>query len=462
MTDMWKPDISKIEGPRYLALAGAIAEAIDSGHLSPGAQLPPQRDLAEYLGVTVGTVGRAYNIMKKRQLVSGEVGRGTFVCSTADATMPNFLPERVPGTIDFACYRSPVFNLSEPLTQALSRVTARAVLMPFHKYPPAEGLLTHRTAGAAWIRRSGLQVPPERVIACGGGQQALLMAVSTVVGPGEILLAEQLTYSGVNSIGALLNRQLSPVAIDDEGMIPEALEEAVAATGASCVYLQPTVHNPTAAMMSETRRKRIADVARRLDLMLIEDDAAISGMTERPLPIAHFVPERTIYISSFGKSVTPALRVAFVACPAALWERLANSLHALTLANSPIPLEVASLMIADGTADAIARANLAELAKRHAAASSHLTGWKTSSHPAAFFQWLHLPSHWTAADFCEAARREGVSVVPADNFTIGDGMPPRAVRISVNPSQKFNVLAKGIEILTRLVRERPQPRPAVI
>ncbi|MDO8877301.1 MAG: PLP-dependent aminotransferase family protein [Pseudolabrys sp.] len=461
MNEMWKPDISKVDGPRYLALAGAIAEAIDSGHLSPGSQLPPQRDLAEYLGVTVGTVGRAYSIMKKRQLVSGEVGRGTFVCSTGEA-MPNFLPERLPGTIDFACYRSPVFDLSEQLTHALSQVTARAILMPFHKYPPAEGLLSHRTAGATWIRRTGLQVPPERVIACGGGQQALLMAVSTLVDPGEILLAEQLTYSGVNSIGALLDRQLSPVAIDDEGVIPDALEEAVAATGARCVYLQPTVHNPTTATMSEARRRRIADVARRLDLTLIEDDAAISGMTERPLPIANFAPERTIYISSFGKSVTPALRVAYVASPPALWERLVNSLHALTLANSPIPLEIASLMIADGSADAIARANLVELEKRNATALSLLTGWKVSSHPAAFFQWLHLPPPWTAADFCEAARREGVSVVPADNFTVGDGVPPRAVRISVNPAQKSNVLAKGIEILTRLAGQRPQPRQTVI
>ncbi len=462
MNEMWKPDISKIEGPRYLALAGAIAEAIDSGHLSPGSQLPPQRDLALYLGVTVGTIGRAYNMVKKRQLVSGEVGRGTFVCGTGEATRLNFLPERLPGTIDFACYRSPVFSLSEQLTHALAQVTSRAILMPFHKYPPAEGLLTHRTAGATWIRRSGLQVPPERVIACGGGQQALLMAISAMVGADDVLLAEELTYSGVNSIGALLNRQLSPVAIDEEGMIPEALEEAVAATGGRCVYLQPTVHNPTAAMMSEARRRRIADVARRLDLTLIEDDAAISGMTERPLPIAHYAPERTIYISSFGKSVTPALRVAFVACPAALWERLANTLHALTLANSPITLEIASLMIADGTADAIARANLAELAVRHAAALTHLSEWKVSSHPAAFFQWLHLPAHWSATDFCETARREGVSVVPADNFTIGDGVPPRAVRISVNPAQKTNVLAKGIEILTRVAHERPQRRPGVV
>jgi DNA-binding transcriptional MocR family regulator len=76
---MWTPEIARINGPRYLAVASAIVQAIDSGELPPGAQLPPQRELADRLGVTVGTIGRAYALAKKRKLVSGEVGRGTFV-----------------------------------------------------------------------------------------------------------------------------------------------------------------------------------------------------------------------------------------------------------------------------------------------------------------------------------------------------------------------------------------------
>ena len=76
---LWVPDISHTDGPRYMAVAGAIVKAIDNGELPPGTQLPPQRDLGQKLGVTVGTIGRAYSIVKKRRLVTGEVGRGTFV-----------------------------------------------------------------------------------------------------------------------------------------------------------------------------------------------------------------------------------------------------------------------------------------------------------------------------------------------------------------------------------------------
>ena len=75
---MWIPQIGTIEGPRYLAVVSAIIKAIDNGQLPPGARLPPQRELADRLQLTVGTVSRAYSIVKQRNLMSGEVGRGTF------------------------------------------------------------------------------------------------------------------------------------------------------------------------------------------------------------------------------------------------------------------------------------------------------------------------------------------------------------------------------------------------
>src|SRR5690349_16733362 len=138
MTDqMWIPDISKIDGPRYLAVAGAIANAIDSGELPPGSQLPPQRDLADKLGVTVGTIGRAYALAKKRRLVTGEVGRGTFVRGPRpEGRGANIIPEGDSRTIDLACYRSPVEGLTEALAKTFAEVGERSTLLPLHKYPP--------------------------------------------------------------------------------------------------------------------------------------------------------------------------------------------------------------------------------------------------------------------------------------------------------------------------------------
>lgn len=460
---MWVPDLSKIDGARYLALASAIAEAIDSGELPAGAQLPPQRDLAEQLNVTVGTVGRAYNIVKKRQLVTGEVGRGTFVRDIAESDdRRTFLPELMPGTIDFACFRSPVDGLSKALSSAMAEVAERAVLLSMHKYPPPGGLMNHRSAGAAWIRRTGLDVSPERVLVCGGAQQAIQLALVALAGPEETIVTEKLTYSGVKSLGALLNLRLQGVEIDVEGLVPEALDAAVRERGSRLLYLQPTVHNPTSATMPEARRRAIAEIVRKHDMIVLEDDAGISALTDRPVPLSAHVPERSIYITSLSKSVSPALRIAFLAAPSQLVERLSNTLHGLTLAASPVTMEVASVMIANGSAEEIAQNNLVELDKRHALARQYLAGWPIADHPAAFFVWVHLPDHWSATSFNEAARREGLSIVPADNFTIGDARPPRAVRISVNPAQKIDVLEEGIQVLKRLMRERPQPQPPVV
>src|SRR5438034_9496690 len=76
---MWTPDLRERSGPRYLAIAEALAQDTGGGRLRPGTRLPTHRDLADRLGVTVGTVTRAYAEAARRSLVSGEVGRGTFV-----------------------------------------------------------------------------------------------------------------------------------------------------------------------------------------------------------------------------------------------------------------------------------------------------------------------------------------------------------------------------------------------
>ncbi|MEK9662084.1 MAG: winged helix-turn-helix domain-containing protein, partial [Alphaproteobacteria bacterium] len=77
---IWQPDLTRYAGPKYRAIADAIGDAIADGNLVPGDRLPPHRRLAWDLGITVGTVSRAYALAEQRQLVEGTVGRGTFVC----------------------------------------------------------------------------------------------------------------------------------------------------------------------------------------------------------------------------------------------------------------------------------------------------------------------------------------------------------------------------------------------
>src|SRR5512146_1630758 len=88
---IWQPDLAAFPGPRYQAIADSIADAVRRGTLPPGSKLPPQRDLAWRPGVTVGTVSRGYMLAVERGLLSGEVGRGTFV-KPAETVPQSLLP----------------------------------------------------------------------------------------------------------------------------------------------------------------------------------------------------------------------------------------------------------------------------------------------------------------------------------------------------------------------------------
>jgi len=462
-SDLWGLDIGKVDGPRYLAVAGAIARAIDNGELPPGAQLPPQRDLAEKLGVTVGTVSRAYALARKRRLIVGEVGRGTFVqgLSRRERT-GRIIPTNAERGIDLSCFRSPVEGLSQRIVRSLAEVGERASLLPLHKYPPGTGALSHRLAGTSWIGRAGYDVPADRIVITHGAQEAIAVCLATLASHGDTVLTEELTYSGVKAIAAMQGLRLHAVAMDAQGMVPEALERAAAETGARVVYLQPTIHNPTAASMPEARRRRIAAIAERHDLVLVEDDAAASAMAERAAPISALVPDRSCYITSLSKSVSPTLRLAYVAAGQPLIGALADTFHTLALGTSPITAEIGALLIGSGAADEIARSYVKAMARRLDVAREVFPAAALQAIPGAFFVWLGLPERWNADDLALAAKQRGIAVPQSDSFLVGRAAMRPGVRLSLNPSSQPELLRKGLATLGELLEARPQPRQTII
>jgi DNA-binding transcriptional MocR family regulator len=179
-------------------------------------------------------------------------------------------------------------------------------------------------------------------------------------------------------------------------------------------------------------------------------------MTDRPPPIAALAPERTIYVSSFGKSISPALRIGYMVVPPALVEQLEGTQRAMNLAVPPVVAEIASTLMAKGTAEEIAQQYLAETAKRQAAAAAILSGHEFRAHPAAFFLWLALPPQWRSDEFVAAAQREGVNVVGAENFIVGRSRPADAVRISVNGVASLETMRRGLQTLVRLLESQPK------
>ena len=140
---------------------------------------------------------------------------------------------------------------------------------------------------------------------CTGSQHGLTVVLATLLEPGDLLLTESLTYAGVKSVAGLLHLRLKGLPIDAQGLRPEALEEACREGGAKALYLIPTHHNPTTAVMPEERRREIVAIARAHGLAIVEDDVHGLLPEERPRPIAALAPERSYYLTSTSKTLAP-------------------------------------------------------------------------------------------------------------------------------------------------------------
>ncbi len=467
---MWHPEDISPRGPIYQAIADALERDIERGRVAPGERLPTHRDLALELGVNVVTITRSYREAARRGLVEGEVGRGTFVRKRAEGS--RLLRTEGTELVDFH------FNLPsvDPAVldagrvfQALAQDPARAALSTGYA---SAGLAEHREAGAEWISRSGLAGDPERTIVTVGAQHAMMVLFSSLLEPGDVLLTEALTYPGVKALAGLLHLRLVPVAIDGEGIVPEALEEACTKTRAKALYCIPTLNNPTGSVMPLERRERIAALAQEHRVSIIEDDTTGVLAPQTPPPLATLVPENVFFLSSTTKSLAGGLRVGYLQVPAPrsskedLFERIESNVAATAWMAPPLMAEIAATWIRDGTADRVVAWKQTKALERRAILQRHLPELKTPSHPASPSVWLPLPAPWRSQDFCSQAERRGVAVTAAEAFAVGRTEAPHSVRLCLSTPPRDEDVERGLAVIAKLFRAgspdhstRPTVRP---
>lgn len=451
---------------RYLAIVERIAREIESGVLAAGARLPTHRAFAHELGVSVQTVTRAYAEAQRRGLVSGQIGRGTFVLGhdaprrAEDVSTVGWTSFGAGTAIDMA-FNGPVLDAAHTRAVALhlGKLQRSAKLDALIAYqPPWLGLERHREAGAAWLQARGLKAKADDVVITSGAQHGVATVLSALTEPGDTVLTEALTDPGIKFIAASRRLNLKGVAIDDQGLIPDALDEACRAARPAALFCLPTHHIPTSAMMSAARRKAVAAVARKHELAIIENDVYGPYAADHPPPLASFAPERTYYVTSLSKSVVPALRIGYLATPPGAAQRLVASLGASSWMASPLMAEVAAGLIEDGTAEKLVERQRAEMKRRQALAAKILVGAERHAQPTGPSLWLALPDAWTALQFASYVRAQGVLVIPAEAFAAARDPVPHAVRVSLGGAVRdMNELAKGLNVLAAALATRPQP-----
>ncbi|WP_349592205.1 PLP-dependent aminotransferase family protein [Thalassospira sp. NFXS8] len=518
---IWIPDLSSGSGPVYRRIAQAIGAAVEKGQLQAGDRLPTHRDMAYHLGVTVGTVTRAYREAERLGLAIGEVGRGTYVSAPLETDPPLLLPghpvafgkgsqgPQAPvmndantnaphrtvadmrqdvangyvqsgtnsapvnfGTADVSFTQNRGTNTAYPVTLDDGPINFRMncplppqethinqVLIDIAQSGPIENLITykteygmphHRQALAKMAGRFGLDDNPDRVLPTAGVQHAMTVALMTFTRPGDLVLCEEMTYPNLRSLAAMMQFRLRGVAMDEEGILPDVLDNLCRTQSPRVIYLMPTLHNPLCSTMSHERRVAIAEVLRKHNLLLIED--AIYGFLnpESPPPLSCFVPERAIYLNGISKSVGGGLRIGFIHAPIQYIAKLASGIRTTCWMTPGINLELVTRLINDGTVERYERWHREEASRRLGVILGSLKGYDVRFHPTNYHIWLTLPDHIETSELVMNAANSGVMLTAAQQFAVG--VPPRGLRLSFGAERSTERIHHGVNIILRLLQ----------
>jgi DNA-binding transcriptional MocR family regulator len=441
----WTSRLDPAAGPRYLQIVAQLERAVATGMLRPGDRLPPQRRLAEHLAVDLTTVTRAFGEARERSLIDAVTGRGSFISARQEQEGP---------PLDLSMTIPPApkgLRLGELMQRGIAEILTRSDADQLMNYHGGAGSLAERAAGVAWLAPLMGAIQPQRIVVVPGAQTGLNALLSLLARPGDAILMEPLTYPGL--IGAARQRGLAmvPVASDADGPLPDTLDEAASRHGAKLFALTPTLQNPTCITIPERRRQDLVAVARRRDLILIEDDPYSLLAGDAPPPLAALAPERTWHVATLSKVLTPGLRTAFVVMPEGTdGAAFLAALRAAALMPAPLMTALATHWIRIGAAKDLLEGVRREAAERQSLARGILPA-TMRGHAHALHVWQPLPAHWARERLIERAREAGLGVMAADAFSTG-GVAPDAIRIALGAIPERARLTEALGLLAGLIR----------
>lgn len=469
--------------------AQRIADELASevAQLAPGAKLPPQRALVTRYAASASTIAHALALLTQRGLVESRPGAGAFRAAPSvqsgggdtswqetaleltehlEGTLPggrshwaaalnDTLTQPAADVVDLnGGYLHPNLRPSKLLTTALSRVAKRAYAWD---RPPVGGTPDLRDWFAHAIS-PGLGL--NDVLIAAGGQAALATTFRGITQPGDSIIVESPTYPGTLAAARAAGLRLVPLPMDEQGLLPEHLDEALTRSHARLVVVQPLHQNPTGVTMSPQRRTQIRQIAREHRAFVVEDDFARYLLhADAPAPPAPLIANDdegvVIHIRSLTKPTSPNLRIAAIASHGPVTARLRDALTTDSLL-VPAVLQHTALDVVTSPGWRHAQRDLArELhQRRHLAVTTlthHFGPDAVHAHPAGGYHlWLTPPAPYDGASFARAASTAGTIITPGSNYYPLDHPDPSRVRISYVATANGAELERGLTRLATL------------
>lgn len=421
----WQPRLADGSGSASERLVEALACDIADGSLPPGARLPAHRPLAWQLDIGIGTVTKAYAQLERRGLVRSVRGRGMFVAG---------LPQATSRMVDLSINVPPQQLSDRLLAASLADLARRLDADSFGAYATPAGRPEHRALLARWLAPTGLAAAPERLLICNGAQHALAIAFAITCGPDTELLTEALSYPGAIALARRRGLRLTGLAIDEEGLVPQALDhalhQAVSAGRRAVLYITPTLHNPTTATMSEARRREIARLCRSHDAVIVEDDIHAALAEPGTTAIAALAPERTLHVSGLSKVLSPGLRIGSLVVPEPWLEPALAELAATCTMASLLSCLIMERWLSEDTAASVARSIREEAGRRVALARELLPPGIAMRSGNGFHLWLPMAPGRAKALPARAAA-SGILLPAPDIFLADAHSSSWGIRISL-------------------------------
>ncbi len=447
LSSPWEPRLAPPPGLAHERLTTALAEDILSGAVPAGSRLPAHRDLAQRLQISLGTVTRAYDMLQRRGLARSEKGRGMFVNQSGTVEARR---------IDLSINLPPPVLTAPMLKALIGRVAEQVDARHFNAYAPPAGLPAHRTLLARKLAdERGLPFDPARLLTTSGAQHAIFVALASAP-PGPVAI-ESVTYPGALRAAHMLGRRLISLAMDEQGVIPDALRDALAQPDPpSAIYLMPSMQNPTGALMEETRRREIVALARQADLTIIEDDVyAVFAPAHLPA-LAQLAPERTLYVGSLSKSLAPGLRVGSLFVPNRFMDACNYWLQATRSMSDPLTGLIMEQGLSQALDNSVAQSIRNEAQRRCNLARERLGAWLAPQVIDGLHVWLPLPTA-RARDLVLAAARRDIHLAPPEAFMADPQAPDAGLRICLGNAD-IDQLDVALSVLADFLAETGDTR----
>lgn len=449
----WKPDRDALKPPYCQALADDLEMRIKTGLLKPGTKLPPQREIADYLDMHYTSITKVYDICKKKGLIYGTMGKGTFVAEQIDKDATLYISDEEYSEIDMGSLNS-FSEYSALIEKAARSVMESGRLHELLDYSHPSGFPYQRMAGVRWMEQLGVHTDIEHTAIVSGGQNALTIVLMSLFSAHDCIAVDEYTYANFIEMAKMLGITLVPVPGDKDGMSAQELKKKCRASRIKGVYLMPSCANPTTVVMPEARRDALAEVIRSEDLLLIEDDigswiSAAEGKKTRSL--FDRVPENGVYICSTSKSLCPGLRIAFLAYSEQFKAQIRHGLFNINVKTSSLDAEIITELILNGDAYKLAKYKYSSCKNATALCKTYFPELETRS-KCCFFQWIPLHSDKSYRQVEEDLLNRGIVVFHSDRFAVAKKDGEAFLRISISSAGSMRKLEKGLAVLREYLR----------